>query len=159
MSKILPPEVLMADLCALIEEGQTVPLTISGGSMTPFLVHRRDTVYLAKPHRPLKRGDMVLYRRETGAWVLHRIYRAGQTLTLVGDAQTQLEPGIRREQVAALVTAVRRKGRLLKQGSALWFFFETVWIRLVPLRPWLIRLYTLLRGRRAPGQIGDSIHD
>ena len=35
----------------------------------------------------------------------------------------------------AVVTAVRRKGKLLKQGSFWWDFFEKVWIRMVPLRP------------------------
>ena len=132
----LEPQVLMPALLALMEETGTVPLVISGSSMTPFLVHGRDTVYLSKVTAPLKRGDMILYRRDSGAYILHRIFRLeGDTYTLVGDAQTMLEPGIRTDQVLAVVTAVRRKGKLLKQGSFWWDFFEKVWIRMVPLRP------------------------
>lgn len=132
----LDPQVLMPALLALLEETETVPLVISGSSMTPFLVHGRDTVYLSKTAAPLKRGDMILYRRDSGDYILHRIFRAeGDTYTLVGDAQTMLEPGIRSEQVLAVVTAVRRKGKLLKQGSFWWNFFGKVWIRMVPLRP------------------------
>ena len=132
----LDPQVLMPALLALMEETGTVPLVISGSSMTPFLVHGRDTVYLSKVTAPLKRGDMILYRRDSGAYILHRIFRLeGDTYTLVGDAQTMLEPGIRTNQVLAVVTAVRRKGKLLKQGSFWWDFFENVWIRMVPLRP------------------------
>ena len=132
----LDPQVLMPALLALLEETETVPLVISGSSMTPFLVHGRDTVYLSKVTAPLKRGDMILYRRDSGAYILHRIFRAeGDTYTLVGDVQTLLEPGIRADQVLAVVTAVRRKGKLLKQGSFWWDFFEKVWIRMVPLRP------------------------
>jgi hypothetical protein len=79
---------------------------------------------------------MILYRRDCGAYILHRIFRSeGDTYTLVGDAQTMLEPGIRADQVLAVVTAVRRKGKLLKQGSFWWNFFEKVWIRMIPLRP------------------------
>ena len=132
----LDPQVLMPALLALLEETETVPLVISGSSMTPFLVHGRDTVYLSKTAAPLKRGDMILYRRDSGDYILHRIFRAeGDTYTLVGDAQTLLEPGIRSDQVLAVVTAVRRKGKLLKQGSFWWNFYGKVWIRMVPLRP------------------------
>ena len=132
----LDPQVLMPALLALLEETETVPLVISGSSMTPFLVHGRDTVYLSKTTAPLKRGDMILYRRDSGAYILHRIFRAeGDTYTLVGDAQTMLEPGIRADQVLAVVTAVRRKGKLLKKGSFWWDFLEQVWIRMVSLRP------------------------
>ena len=132
----LEPEVLMPALLGLLEETGMVPLVISGSSMTPFLVHGRDTVYLSKVTAPLKRGDMILYRRDSGAYILHRIFRSeGDIYTLVGDAQTMLEPGIRADQVLAVVTAVRRKGKLLKQGSFWWDFFEKVWIRMIPLRP------------------------
>ena len=141
--KILPAEVLMEPLLEALEEADYVPLVISGNSMPPFLVHNRDTVYLSKVRRPLKRGDMILYRRDDGSYILHRIYRAADgTFTLVGDAQTRLERGIRGEQVLALVSAVRRKGKLLKPGSFWWDFFEKVWIRLVPVRPVIVAAYS-----------------
>lgn len=144
--KVLEPEVWMEPLLALLEETDAVPLMISGSSMTPFLVHGRDTVYLSKVQQPPKRGDMILYRRDNGAYVLHRIYGADKnSYTLVGDAQTLLEPGIRPEQVLAVVTAVRRKGKLLQKGSFWWDFFEKVWIRMVPLRPAVRAGYTCLK--------------
>lgn len=145
--KILSPEELMPPLLQLLEETGSVPLVISGSSMNPFLVHGRDTVYLSKIHRPLKCGDMILYRRHTGQYVLHRICRAEPgSYTLVGDGQTSLEYGIRHEQVLALVTAVRRKGKLLKPGSFWWEFFQNVWIRMIPLRPWIVAVYSGLTG-------------
>lgn len=104
----------------------------------------RDTVYLSKVTRPLKRGDMILFRRDSGDYILHRIFKEKNGIyTLVGDAQTWTEP-VRPEQVKALVTAVRRKGKLLRKGSFWWMFFETVWIRLVPLRPGILILYGIL---------------
>lgn len=140
--RVLSPEELIPPLLELLEEADCVPLVISGNSMGPFLAHGRDTVYLSRVDQPLKRGDMILYRRDSGQYVLHRIYQTGSGIyTLVGDAQTQLEPGIRLEQVLARVCMVRRKGRLLKHGSLCWKFFEHVWIRLVPLRPRIMALY------------------
>lgn len=155
-TRVLPPEVLMEQLLAVMEEAQTVPLVISGNSMSPFLIHGRDTVYLSKITAPLKRGDMILYRRDSGAYILHRICRTeGDTFCLVGDAQVQLEPGIRRDQVLAIVTAVRRKGRLLRQGSFWWEFFEKIWLRLIPLRRPVIGLYARIFRRRKGENVDD----
>ena len=144
--KVVSPEELMEPLLAVMEEAETVPLVISGYSMNPFLAHGRDTVYLSKIKRPLKKGDMVLYRRDSGAYILHRLFRVEESdFTFVGDAQTQLERGIREDQLLALVTAVRRKGKLLKKGSFWWDFFEKIWIRMVPLRPAVRKGYSLIR--------------
>ena len=59
----------------LTEEGRDVSLRITGSSMAPFLIHQRDTVYFRKPDRPLKKGDMVFYQRDSGQFVMHRICR------------------------------------------------------------------------------------
>ena len=144
--KQLDPETVMEPLLSLMEETQAVPLVISGGSMLPFLAHGRDIVYLSKLNGPPHRGDMLLYRRRSGHYVLHRVYRVdGDCCTMVGDAQTLLEPGIHQDQILAQVTAVRRKGKLLKKGCFWWDFFEKVWIRLVPLRPALRTAYSRIK--------------
>lgn len=145
--KVLSPEVLMEQLLGLLDTAEYVPLNISGSSMTPFLVHSRDTVYLSKVTRPLKKGDMILYRRDNGAYILHRICRVEpEGYRLVGDAQIMIEKGVRPDQVLALVTAVRRKGKLLQPGSFWWDFFEKVWIRMIPLRPVVVAVYSALTG-------------
>ena len=144
--KVLEPEQLMPKLLEMLEVTEPVPLVISGSSMTPFLVHGRDTVYLSKEKEPLRRGNMVLYRRDSGNYILHRVYRVEETtFTMVGDAQTWLEPGIRPDQILAIVTAVRRKGKVLQPGSFWWDFFEKVWIRMVPLRPAMMKTYACLK--------------
>lgn len=144
--KILSPEEWVAQLPELLEVTQQVPLTVSGSSMVPFLVHGRDVVYLSKISCPLKRGDIILYQRKSGRCVLHRICRVEQdSYCLVGDAQGEIEKGIRREQVLALVTAVRRKGKLLKKGNFCWFFFEKIWLAMIPARRWTMKRYARLR--------------
>ncbi len=146
--KILEPEAFAAALPQLLEADGQMPLVITGSSMTPFLVHGRDTVYLSRPHSPFKRGDMIFYRRQNGQYVLHRICKVtGGSYTLVGDAQQEREPGIRDEQVLAVVTSVCRKGKLLKKGSFWWEFFRGPWLWLLPVRPWLQKAYTLIRKR------------
>lgn len=148
-TRILEPEVLMEQLPGMLEEAEAVPLVISGNSMSPFLAHRRDTVYLSKVTAPLKKGDMILYRRDSGAYILHRICKVdADSYTLIGDAQPVKEPGIRRDQVLAVVSAVRRKGKLLQPGSFWWEFFAKVWIRMIPLRLRCLHMYERISGKK-----------
>lgn len=134
------------------ETVEALPLIISGNSMSPFVIHGRDTVYLSRITRPLKAGDAVLYRRDSGSYVLHRICRVrGESFTMIGDAQTIREPGIRRDQIFAIVTRVERKGKTLTPGCFWWDFFEKVWIRIIPLRGILRGIYTLLHPGRRDG--------
>ena len=136
---MLPPEVLLEEYRRILAEEPNVtrlPLIVTGGSMNPFLIQGRDTVYLSRLERPARRGDILLYQRDNGKYILHRVWRVEKdgTLTIVGDAQTQLERGIRQDQIIAVVTAVIRKGQRMAPGSFWWEFFEKVWIRMVPLR-------------------------
>ena len=86
----------------LAEEGRVVSMLIAGSSMSPFLCHNRDYIYFTKPDRELRRGDMVFYQRDTGQYVMHRIYkRKKDGYYMVGDAQTQIEGPLRRDQIFA----------------------------------------------------------
>jgi hypothetical protein len=140
-----PAEILIPRIMALLECSDAVPLVITGDSMMPFLAHGRDTVFLCKPQQALRVGDMIFYRRDNGRYILHRIVGIDDDrLRLLGDAQQIIEPGIRQDQVIAVVTAVRRKDKILKPGDFLWDFFEKVWIKLIPLRYYLLRIYLLI---------------
>lgn len=148
-TRLVPPEVLLDEYKTILRENENardLPLLISGNSMSPFLVHGRDTVYLSRLERPARRGDILLYQRQSGAYVLHRVYAVKPDgLTMVGDAQTVLEPGIRPEQIAAVVTRAERKGKPMTPGSFWWDFFEKIWIRIVPMRPLIWRIYSKLK--------------
>ena len=140
--RTIDPEELMPLLPQLLQQAQEVPLVISGNSMAPFLVHGRDTVYLSKLTGPLQRGDMILYRRKNGQYILHRIYRVREgKYDLIGDGQLVIELGICQEQILATVCAVRRKGKLLCKGNLCWEFYEHIWLALVPWRGRILRIY------------------
>lgn len=129
----------------LAEEGRVVSMLIAGSSMSPFLCHNRDYIYFTKPDRKLRRGDMVFYQRDTGQYVMHRIYkRKKDGYYMVGDAQTQIEGPLRRDQIFARIIKVKRKGRIIEPGNFWWEFFEHVWIRIIPMRKVIEKLYSLL---------------
>lgn len=144
-TRVMQPEILLEEYRQLLEDENitALPLVISGNSMAPFLVHGRDTVYLSKLTGPVKKGDVVLYRRDNGAYILHRVYKIEKdSYTMVGDAQTQLEKGIRNDQIIAVMTSALRKGKMQKPGTFWWGFFEKLWINMIPLRPAIVKLYT-----------------
>lgn len=132
----------------LLPEVDTLPVQVSGNSMSPFLVHNRDTVYITAVRRPLHVGDIVLYQRDNGAYVLHRICKMGRNCCdIVGDAQTDIERAVRLDQIFAVVVRVERKGKAQVPGCFWWEFFERIWIRMIPLRPALRWGYGKLFGR------------
>ena len=142
-------EELMQLLSGVLDQDAAVPLVVTGSSMAPFLADGRDTVYLSKISRPVRRGDIVLYRRKSGELVLHRVWRLdGNEFTMVGDAQLIPEPGIGPEQLLAVVTAVRRKGKLLTATSPLWLFYGKIWLPAFPWRGKLMATYAGITRKR-----------
>lgn len=146
MTKVVDTREYLNVLRELTEEGKEVSLLISGSSMSPFLIHGRDYVYFRKPDRDLKKGDIVFFQRDSGQYVMHRILRVKKDgYYLVGDAQTEVEGPIRREQIFGLICAVRRKGRKIQPGDFWWEFFAHVWMAVLPLRPLVTRIYGKIR--------------
>lgn len=148
MAKVVDTREYVSVLRGIAEEGKIVSMLIAGSSMSPFLCHNRDYIYFTKPGRELRRGDMVFYQRDTGQYVMHRIYKIKKDgYYMTGDAQKEIEGPLRRDQIFALIIKVKRKGKILEPGDFWWEFFEHVWIRVVPLRRILARLYGV--GKRA----------
>ena len=133
----------------LIEEGLTVPLKVSGSSMTPYIVGGRDTVMISKPTLPLKRGDIAFFERLDGQIVMHRVCRVKKEgYYFVGDAQTVLEGPIVDAQIFGVVNKIIRKGRTESSGNFTWFFFRHVWIRLIPIRRVFVKIYEKLKRKK-----------
>jgi len=130
----------------LTEQGKEVSMLISGNSMSPFLIHERDYICFKKPDRELRAGDMVFYQRPTGRFVMHRIWKVKPDgYYIVGDAQTEIEGPVKEEQIFAIITRVKRGGKWIVPGDFWWWFFEKVWIRMIPLRPVIVGLYASIR--------------
>ncbi len=151
VEKSVDTVLLMEEYRTLLDTVELLPLQITGSSMTPFLAPGRDSVMLSKPQKPLRTGDMVLYQRDSGAYVLHRIVRREQngTFSIVGDGQERIEAGIRSDQIFAVVQYAVRKGKRQAPGCFWWEFFAHVWIHLIPLRPLLRHIYSIGKRRKS----------
>ena len=143
--KVIDTREYVSVLRELVHEGKEVSMMITGSSMSPFLIHQRDMIVFKAPDRGLRRGDMVFYQRDDGRFVMHRIYKIGmEGFYMLGDAQIEIEGPLRRDQIFALIVKVRRKNKWYQEGDFLWEFFADSWIKLLPIRKVLIKLYTFI---------------
>ena len=139
VKRVVDTTAYLSVLRELVENGESVSVLISGMSMFPFLCHDRDTVFFQAPDRDLRKGDIVFYQRRNGKFVMHRICMVKDDgYYIVGDAQDVIEGPVSRDQIFAVVTRVLRDGRELDPSSLTWKFFEIIWIRVIPLRRYLM---------------------
>ena len=126
-----------------IENGSEVILTVTGNSMCPFLKDRRDQVVLVKAQpENLKVGDVPLYCRRNGKYVLHRVVEVNNRVyTMLGDAQTDKEPGIEPDQIVAVAKAFIRKGKRYECDSSAYKRYVALWGFLLPIRGFWFKCY------------------
>lgn len=91
-----------------LAQGRNIAIGPKGTSMLPLIRQGKDFVELAPLPGKLKKYDLPLYQRDNGQYVLHRIVKAGDTYTCIGDNQFELETGVRQDQLIAVVAAVYR---------------------------------------------------
>ncbi|MCL2252974.1 MAG: S24/S26 family peptidase [Lachnospiraceae bacterium] len=134
-------EELFPSLLKIIESGKAVNLKINGWSMSPLLYPERDSIILAKTKGQLKRGDVVLYRRDNGKYIVHRIYKIKRkTFFTIGDAETAIEGPLNRNQILASAIGAYRKKRYFDFGSFKWKAFSYIWLLVRPFRPCIWRI-------------------
>ena len=142
MSHLLDTTEYLDTVCQLLQEGhRNVTVPVTGGSMVPFL-HSGDTAYLDPLPKKLRRGDIVLYRRRNGDYVLHRIFkiRRDGSYLMAGDAQERIEILPSRAQIHGIVGAVRHKDQLITPKHFYWQIYRHLWLFLLPVRHWLMAL-------------------
>ena len=133
------PKVNMESLLPFIEEafsrGLDFQIPITGTSMNPLLYQNRDFVKIQKPTLPLKKGDIPLYRRKDGAFVLHRVVdiKENGEYVMCGDNQFEIERGIKREQIIGYVSVIYRGDKGISISSPLYRLYVFLWTKM-PLR-------------------------
>ena len=129
------------------EKGTTFKIPITGTSMNPLLYEKRDFVLIRKPALPLSVGDIPLYRRRDGHFVLHRIVgKDDNGYILCGDNQFLLEHGIRDEHIIGVVCEMNIDGRAVSIDDSEYIKHKEKYVKNVGKRYPLRRLrYNLSR--------------
>ena len=144
--RIVDNDILFTQIKQRLSKGEIVPLQVSGSSMSPFLIHIRDTVFISSVKDPLKKGDIVFFQRMNGKYVMHRICDIDQegNLYLIGDGQTIVEGPIQQKQVFGIIHRVVRKGKVIEEDMIVWKFFSKIWIHLRTSRNFFIKLFVYI---------------
>ena len=146
----------MAELLPFIEEAfskdMTFKIPITGTSMNPFLVEGRDYVLIKKPCLPLEIGDVPLYRRNNGAFVLHRVVdKTENGYVMCGDNQFILEKGISDRHIIGVMCTVCRDGKMFDVDDEEYIKIKEKYVRNVktryPVRRLKYKLYRLKNGK------------
>lgn len=131
----VPMESLAQILTMQMETGGVARLVVTGDSMYPTFRNRKDVVYLSSDTGSLKKKDLILYQRDSGQYVLHRIVSRPKNGAFIccGDNQWEKEP-ITARQVVAVVIGFRRKGKEQTPDTFGYRAWVNLWVGLFPLR-------------------------
>ena len=151
----VPMESLIQVILLQLETAKKANLTVTGISMRPMLHQFRDSVILTPVDGPLKQGDIALYLRDDGRYVLHRVIRlTPEGYAFCGDNQAQLE-AVRQDQLIALVIGYTKNGQQRDLNRLDYRLYRFAMVKLFCFRKfyiWLRRrfghLYSHLRRRR-----------
>lgn len=129
----------------IINSGGTVKMKVTGCSMYPLIGSRRDSVLLGKADK-VRIGDVSLFQRSDGRFVLHRIVgEKDGAFYFCGDYEVKKEYPVYPNQIVAVAKGFYRNERFISCDSLLYklycFFWRgTFWIR--PFLLWSLAVYT-----------------
>ena len=134
MQTITVPMEALAEVVRLqLENGGRANLTVTGNSMYPMLKSHRDSVTLIPPAN-LRKGDVVLFQRSSGAYILHRIIAVTATgYVCCGDNQV-IRESVSREQMIAVVDGFVRKGKQHAVNAGYYRLYSAAWMGLFGFR-------------------------
>lgn len=135
----------MEQWCDMAREGSAPPVTIflEGDSMRPLIRRGKDPVTIIPLNRPLKKGDVVLFRLG-GRYIVHRVRKLqeGRVQTF-GDNCWNPDPWIPGEQVLGLVARYSRGGRPHRLDTPQARAWGRAWMAIHPIRLCYKRLRAL----------------
>ena len=104
---------------------------IAGTSMLPLLKEGRDRVELEPcSQERLKKGDVVLYKKNDGTLVLHRIIKTEnrEFFTVLGDHQFKNAERVNKNQIIAVACGFFIKGRYVTEKTRWYRLYKKIWL-------------------------------
>ena len=135
------------DLEQLKKAGNIIRIHPQGYRKHPlFLPGRDESLIESVCADACKKNDVVLYRRDSGILVLHRICRITDNgFYLVGDNQREVEGPLRPSQIIGRLVAFVRDGKEISVRQPFYRFLSSLWLFLLPVRPLCFRLSAFFR--------------
>lgn len=127
----------------LLNKNISVKMKISGKSMIPMMYPDCDSVKLIPiVNEDIAKDDVVLYRRNSGQLVLHRVWRVYEDkVDCIGDAQIAIEKGVLKASVMAKVIEFSRRGVSHCINDKRYIMYCKIWRISKPFRRVLIKFF------------------
>ncbi len=131
MSKAVTLNEIQPFIEEILENGGSFSFMPKGKSMLPLIIEGSTKVAVSPVSCPLKKYDIILYKRADGQFVLHRIVKAkNEVYTLCGDNQVVYEHNITKDMVIGIVTAINTDGKNINSNN-LWYLITLSSSRLI----------------------------
>lgn len=127
---------------AMSAEGLDVAINVPilGHSMKPLLRPKGDCVRIMPLRRDLMIGDIIVFRRDDGRLIMHRVFKLTEThIQTVGDNCEKPDREIPYDAVFGLVTHVQHGKHLIYVDNKLWRGIGRVLTQLRPVRVFLFK--------------------
>ncbi len=132
----------------IISRGGTVKMKVTGYSMYPLVGSRRDSVLLGKADQ-LRIGDVSLFQRSDGSFILHRIVgEKDGAFYFCGDYETKKEYPVYPNQIVAVAKGFYRNERFISCDSFLYKLYCIFWRGTFRIRPFLLRSLAVYTSRK-----------
>lgn len=110
-TQAIPMEQLYELLCVQMESGGRARLPVTGSSMLPMLRQGTDAVFLKAATGNEKKGDIILYRRSGGQFVLHRVIAEEEDDYICSGDNQAMRERVEASRVLAVVDGFERGGK------------------------------------------------
>ena len=135
----------------IIERDGKLVYTTRGYSMKPLLRQHRDLVVISKITEPLKKYDVILFKRNN-KYLLHRIIKVKEnSYDTAGDHNWWKEYDVTPSEIVGVLTAIVRDGKEIKPDDPSYQFYVHLWCDIYPVRFGILRVNSL--ARRAASKI------
>lgn len=113
-----------------LKEREEISVMTSGISMLPLFKQGRDIVVIERVKRPLKRGDVPLYKTNSPErFILHRIIRVKKDSYVIrGDNLYVTEYGIKNEDIIGVLKAFYRNGKYVNCADSIGYKLYSFYI-------------------------------
>ena len=130
-----------------LSQGKSVVFSPKGISMRPMIRQGIDSVVLSPITDKLRKYDIPLYKYPDGKYVLHRIVQEREADYLCLGDNTFCYEIVKPEYLIAVVTAFKRRNRMISVRNFGYQIYCRVWIGCYPLRRLIRRGVNWIRRR------------
>ncbi len=129
---------------AVLYEKGFLSETIVGTSMLPLLKEHRDTVIIEKITEPLRKYDVVLFRRSKQL-VLHRIVKIKMGYFLIRGDNCVHGEKVYNSQIIGKMTHFYRKGKRCNVNNKAYRLYSIIWVKSHMVYTFFRKTYDVLK--------------